>query len=349
MKDNWIETTLGEMVDIQKGKKPPVLVDNANSGDPYLTADVLRGGAPSQFVPPSALAACIQLQGDETVLLWDGAGAGDVFRSSVGVLASTMAKLTARPIDTISAEYLYLVAVKTSPDIKSSCRGTTVPHVSPAALSDLAITLPPLSEQKRIVDVMSSVDAYITALQHQAAEARTARNAVLHELLTTGGDDWTVSKLGDVVEKIGMGPFGSNIKISTFVPQGIPVISGAHLGKDKLTEQSFNFITTEHADRISGSNVYRGDLVLTHAGTVGQVSVVPENSKFGRYVVSQRGFYIRPATAIISAEYLLLFLKYGEGHEQLMSNINRTGVPSLSQPVTFVRNMPVRFPSPARQ
>jgi restriction endonuclease S subunit len=62
------------------------------------------------------------------------------------------------------------------------------------------IALPPLGEQKRIVDVVSSVDSYIAALQKQADSARTSRNAVLHELLSVGGDDWTGTTLGEVAE-----------------------------------------------------------------------------------------------------------------------------------------------------
>jgi len=64
--------------------------------------------------------------------------------------------------------------------------------------SDLTFLVPPIAEQRRIVDVVSSVDAYIDALQQQVDTARTARNAVLHELLTAGGDDWTETSLGAV-------------------------------------------------------------------------------------------------------------------------------------------------------
>ena len=63
---------------------------------------------------------------------------------------------------------------------------------------DCTVPLPPLAEQKRIVDVVSSVDAYIDALQQQVDTARTARNALLHELLSAGGDDWTETTLGEV-------------------------------------------------------------------------------------------------------------------------------------------------------
>jgi restriction endonuclease S subunit len=62
------------------------------------------------------------------------------------------------------------------------------------------ISLPPLPEQKRIVDLISAVDFYIEALQQQLDSAKKSRNAVLHELLTAAGDDWVETKLVEVVE-----------------------------------------------------------------------------------------------------------------------------------------------------
>jgi len=157
-------------------------------------------------------------------------------------------------------------------------------------------------------------------------------------------DGWVESRLGEVVVKVGMGPFGSNIKVDTFVEEGIPVISGNNLTSPTLVEKEFKYITEKHADLLKGSNVFRGDLVLTHAGTVGQVAIVPFDSRYDRYVVSQRGFYIRPNESILLGKYLLLIMKYGDGRSQLLSNINRTGVPSLSQPVTFTKRILVIFP-----
>ena len=71
--------------------------------------------------------------------------------------------------------------------------------------------------------------------------------------------------LGDVAEKIAMGPFGSNIKVSTFVESGVPVVSGQHLkGITVDDNEGYSFISTEHADRLKNSNVFRGDVVFTH-------------------------------------------------------------------------------------
>jgi type I restriction enzyme S subunit len=72
--------------------------------------------------------------------------------------------------------------------------------LSATALMEIPIQLPPLPEQKRIVNLISSVDSYIEALQRQLESAKIARTAVLHELLTAGGGDWVVRKLPEVVE-----------------------------------------------------------------------------------------------------------------------------------------------------
>jgi type I restriction enzyme S subunit len=115
-----------------------------------------------------------------------------------------MAKLVARDAHLIDDGYLFLFLNSKQATIKASCRGTTVPHVSPEALTSLRLLLPPLIEQKRLVDLVSSVDSYIAALQQQADAARAARSAVLSELLSAGGEDWTettpsVRRLEDVV------------------------------------------------------------------------------------------------------------------------------------------------------
>ncbi len=41
--------------------------------------------------------------------------------------------------------------------------------------------------------------------------------------------EWRTVRIEEIAEKVAMGPFGSNIKVETFVPSGIPIISGQHL------------------------------------------------------------------------------------------------------------------------
>ena len=115
-----------------------------------------------------------------------------------------------------------------------------------------------------------------------------------------GESEWHTATIEEITEKVAMGPFGSSIKVETFVPEGVPIISGQHLHGSRVDDEpDFNFISHEHAQRLANANVMRGDIVLTHRGTIGQVAYIPEHSQFDRYVVSQSQFYMRCNTDLI--------------------------------------------------
>lgn len=76
--------------------------------------------------------------------------------------------------------------------------GSSYPAVRPSDVSDFPVLAPPLAEQERISDLITSVDRYIDSLLRQTTTARTLRDAVLGDLLFTGGQDWTRTTLGSV-------------------------------------------------------------------------------------------------------------------------------------------------------
>ena len=108
-----------------------------------------------------------------------------------------------------------------------------------------------------------------------------------------------------------MGPFGSSIKVDTFVAEGVPIINGQHLRGFRIDDgPGFNFISEDHAERLANANVVRGDIVLTHRGNIGQVSYIPENSQYERYVASQSQFYVRCDRSKALPEYLVLYFRW---------------------------------------
>ncbi|WP_231472380.1 restriction endonuclease subunit S [Pseudoxanthomonas suwonensis] len=146
-----------------------------------------------------------------------------------------------------------------------------------------------------------------------------------------------------------MGPFGSNIKVETFVDSGIPVISGAHLRGTRVEDGDFNFVTPEHAERLKNSNVLRGDVVFTHAGNIGQVAYVPESSRYERYVISQRQFYLRCDRSKADPAFITYFFHSPEGQHKLLVNASQVGVPSISRPSSNLKEIEVALPPLAEQ
>jgi type I restriction enzyme S subunit len=158
-------------------------------------------------------------------------------------------------------------------------------------------------------------------------------------------DEWGEAAIEDVAEKVAMGPFGSSIKVETFVEEGVPVISGQHLHGSKVNDRvGFNFVTEEHAERLKNANVQRGDVIFTHAGNIGQVAFVPWDSQYDRYVISQRQFYMRCNTSKVLPEFIVAYFKTPVGQHQLLANTSQTGVPSIAQPVTYLRTISIPLP-----
>ena len=157
---------------------------------------------------------------------------------------------------------------------------------------------------------------------------------------------WGTATIEDVAEKVGMGPFGSSIKVETFVTDGVPIIGSQHLHKFKMDDaQPFKFITPDHAQQLANSNVAPGDIIFTHRGSIGQVSYIPQDSQYSRYMISQSQFYMRCDRTKVIPEYVTMYFKSPEGQHQLLANTSQVGVPAIAQPVTYLRTIVIPLPS----
>lgn len=156
--------------------------------------------------------------------------------------------------------------------------------------------------------------------------------------------EWPTVRIEDIAEKIAMGPFGSNIKVETFVEIGVPVVSGAHLRGIHMYDGNFNFVTDEHAKKMKNSNVFRGDIIFTHAGNIGQVAYIPPNSQYERYVISQRQFYLRCDLSKAVPAFISYFFHSNEGQHKLLANASQTGVPSIARPSSYLKTIELSLP-----
>ena len=108
--------------------------------------------------------------------------------------------------------------------------------------------------------------------------------------------------------------------------------------------RGFNFISHDHAQRLEKAIVRRGDIILTHRGTIGQVAYIPQSSEFEKYIASQSQFYIRCDTSKVIPEFLTMYLRSPNGQYQLLANASQVGVPSIARPVTYLRTIEIPAP-----
>ncbi len=154
-------------------------------------------------------------------------------------------------------------------------------------------------------------------------------------------DEYYISEL---ISEIAMGPFGSNIKVECFVDEGIPVLNGSNLTGFAMNDDAFRYVTEEKADSLKRANAYRGDVVITHRGTLGQISFIPSDSKYERYVISQSQFRVRCNEKILP-EYLTYYFHTRIGQHKLLSNASQVGVPALARASTTFQKIKIEIPN----
>jgi type I restriction enzyme S subunit len=299
MRDGWSDFKFKDVAKAFKGKLPKDK-NELGIGLPYLTANYLRSNAPDFWI--ENLEGAVIAEQDECLILWDGAGAGDLFKAQNGVVSSTMAVVKSVNAK-ILRDFLTLFISSKANYIKETCRGTTVPHVSPDAIENMNLIIPPLAEQKRIVDLISSVDSYIKALQHQVDKARKSRNAVLHELLTKGGDDWVETTLGEISEVVGGGtpstsrPEYWDGQIVWLTPTEVTSQDGKEIDNSirKISELGF---------KNSGAQILpKGSVILTSRASVGFVAIA------GTDLCTNQGFQSLIPKESVVAKFLMFWIQ----------------------------------------
>lgn len=154
---------------------------------------------------------------------------------------------------------------------------------------------------------------------------------------------FTEMPISDLIDEIAMGPFGSNIKVDCFVEDGVPVFNGSNLTSYATNDDALRYVTEEKAHSLGRALASRGDVVITHRGTLGQISYIPSTSKYEHYVISQSQFRIRCNDKVLP-QYLVYYFHTREGQHRILSNKAQTGVPALGRPTSTFQKISMPIP-----
>lgn len=144
-------------------------------------------------------------------------------------------------------------------------------------------------------------------------------------------------KIGELIDEISMGPFGSDIKVEFFVDHGVPVLNGQNISDFKLKDCFKNYVTQERAASYKKAIAKRGDIIITHRGTLGQIAYIPDDSEFEEYVISQSQFRVKLKSEFVNPIYFTYYFHTDEGQKRLLSFKSHVGVPALAQATTNFR------------
>jgi type I restriction enzyme S subunit len=246
MRDGWSETTLDGIADVIMGQSPDGKSYNQEGkGVPFMQGSAEFGehnpmpekwcSDPKKIAEPGDLLLSVRAPVGDTNFADQRIAVG----RGLSIIRANKKSLT---------EFIRLVIQMNVAELIASSGSGMFASITGKNLKEFKVNLPPLPEQKRIVDLISSVDSYIEALQQQLESAKKSRNALLHELLTAGGEDWVETTLGEVAL---LNPSEPALSVTAhFAP-----MDAVHVGKRWLQ------YTEERRDR-NGARARAGDVLF---------------------------------------------------------------------------------------
>jgi type I restriction enzyme S subunit len=140
------------------------------------------------------------------------------------------------------------------------------------------------------------------------------------------------------------GPFGSNIGSRFFVDEGVPIIRGNNLtfGQRRFIDDGFVYLTEEKAQEFKNCQAIEGDLVFTAAGTIGQVGIIPSNTRFERYIISNKQLRVRCDRRKANPLFLFLWFTTPQMRQHIINKNSGSTIPLIN--LGILRGLPVALP-----
>lgn len=175
--------------------------------------------------------------------------------------------------------------------ISASVQGTTgLRNISVKMLRELEVSVPPLHEQCRIAEILSSIDAAIAATRAVIEQTRKVKQGVLERLLTKGightrfkqteigeiPEGWKVVELDDITPPDRKITYGI-VQAGPDYPEGVPYIRVSDMGEYQIDEGSVLRTSPEIAGKYTRSELRRDDIVFALRGKVGHVLRTPQS------------------------------------------------------------------------
>lgn len=185
-------------------------------------------------------------------------------------------------------DYSYLKYVLQSPAIveqfEKKKQGVAQLNISLKDIGDFVIPLRTAEEQKSIVATMDKVCGLIALRKEQLAkldELVKSRFIELFGNLVIGDKvDTNKKKIGEIASVTKLAGFEFT-KYIQYKEQGdIIMLRGLNCKKGHLVLDDIKWIDKETSDLLPRSKLYYGDILMTYAGTIGDVAMVDADDKY---------------------------------------------------------------------
>jgi type I restriction enzyme S subunit len=332
MRDGWIKTNIGSAFHIQQGKT--------------LAISKLMGGKYPVYGANGIVGYFDEFNFDFPVTgLGCRGSCGTIYYiDSKAFLANNVMAIWEKDASKIDSRYIPLALSNVDLIASGAISGQVQPQITKQSLEPVAITIPPLPEQKRIVDLISSVDSYIEALQQQLESAKNSKSAYVNTIVSEIFARGKKTKIADIAE----------VKGGKRLPQGPPwseeptdhrYIRATDIKDGIILAENLVYVPDDVWPVISRYVVNQGDVVITIAGTIGQVGVIP--ASLDGVNLTENAAKIVVEKKLVRSNYLSMLLGSSYYQQDIDSKTKKTTQPKLG--LNMINSIEIPLPDLAEQ
>ena len=222
--------------------------------------------------------------------------------------------------------------------------GATMVHVSKTSMEARRISLPSLSEQKRIVAILdqafAALDRARAHTEANLADADSLYASALDEMIRQSRSSWDTGTVSSLVGEVSTGPFGSLLHKRDYIDGGVPIINPSNIVEGAIEPDWTKTVSAETAERLGSYRLCADDLVIGRRGEMGRCApVLPE---MDGWLCGTGSFIVRPKPEV-SPEFVSYLMRSRMIVDRLSAIATGATMPNLSN--RALAQMPFELPA----
>lgn len=327
--DDWDAVEIGKLSKVVTGSTPSTkeeeywgkdipFITPTDIGDSKTVAHVERylshkGATVSRPIPPySVCVTCIASIG-KTCITKTASATNQQINSIL-------------PNEEFSSEYLYYMIVHNCERLKSFAGFTTVPIVKKSSFEKFLVALPPLPEQRKIAEILSTIDETIEKTDAIIHETQQLKKGLIQKLFTEGIGhirfketkigrieygtipvDWDEVELNSICNVTS----SKRIMMHEYVDLGIPFYRSKEIIEKMrgISHDKILYISESRFREISRKfgAPQNGDILITAVGSLGVPYLIEDDERF--YFKDGNLLWLRDFSEEIDKRFLIYYFE----------------------------------------